>query len=346
MKRVWVALTLGVLMVAYGLGGAVTTAWAQQPKPIRIGVDISHRTNPFWVNLQNAAEQAGRDLGIEVRVMDHERRIDKEIDVVQGFIAAKMDGLVVGPEESAVGPRILKMAQDANIPIAIIDRWPGVPPSGNYITFMSADDVMAGYDIAMSLIRAGCKRMVAVNGPRGASNHEDRAKGRNKALAENPDVKLVAEEWGPSVRAVAADKVESFLTAYPGPGFDCVWNCNDDTAVGSWKILSDRGLLGKVKVAGMDLLPEAIELIKKGTYEFSAGGHYLMGAFSVVVMHDFLHGIKPTEPIIKLKMLGITKENVLKYEEQFVKNPPPINWRERSRVYNPQAKAYFEISLK
>ncbi|MBI4573917.1 MAG: substrate-binding domain-containing protein [candidate division NC10 bacterium] len=346
MKRVWVTLMLGVLMVAYGLGGAVTTAWAQQTKPIKIGVDISHRTNPFWVNLQNAAEQAGRDLGIEVRVMDHERRIDKQVEVVQGFIASKMDGLVVVPEERAVGPRILKMAQDAGIPIAIIDRWPEAAPSGNYISFMAADDVIAGYDIAMALIRAGCKRMVAVNGPRGASNHEDRVKGRNRALAENPDVKLVAEDYGPSVRAVAVERVETFLTAYPGPGFDCVWNANDDTAVGSWKVLSDRGLLGKVKVAGMDLLPEAIELIKKGTFEFSAGGHYLMGAFSVVVMHDFLRGIKPAEPIIKLKMLGVTKANVLKYEEQFIKNAAPINWRERSRLYNPQAKTYFDILLK
>ena len=345
MKRGWVALTLGVLMVAYGLGGAVSAALAQQPKPIKIGVDISHRTNPFWVNLQNAAERAGRDLGIEVRVMDHERRIDRQIDVIQGFIASKVDGLVAVPEERAVGPRILKMAQDANIPIAIIDRWPDAAPSGGYISFMAADDVLAGYDIAMALIRAGCKRMVSVNGPRGASNHEDRVKGRNKALAENPDVKLVAEDYGPSVRSSAADRVETFLTAYPGPGFDCVWNCNDDTAVGSWKILSDRNLLGKVKVAGMDLLPEAIELIKRGTYEFSAGGHYLMGAFSVVLVHDYLRGIKPTDPIIKLKMLGITKANVLKYEEQFVKNPPPINWKERSRVYNPQAKAYYEISL-
>jgi ABC-type sugar transport system substrate-binding protein len=322
------------------------TVWAQQRKPIRIGVDISHRTNPFWVALANAAEQAGRELGIEVRVIDHERRIDKQIDVIQGFIAAKMDGLVVVPEETAVGPRILKMAQDANIPILIFDRWPGVAPGGNHIMFIGPDDVTAGYDIAMSLIRAGCKRMVSVNGLRGASVHEDRVKGRNKALAEHPEVKLIAEEWGGNVRAFAVDKMESFLTAYPGPGFDCSWNVNDDSAMGSWKILSDRGLLGKVKVAGMDLIPEAIERIKQGTYEFSTGGHWLAGAFGVVVVHDYLHGIKPTEPIIKLKLLGITKANVLKFEEQFIKNPPPINWKERSQVYNPQARAYFDISLK
>jgi len=338
-------LTLGVLMVAYGLGGAATTAWAQQPRPIRIGVDISHRTNPFYVALSNAVEKAGRDLGIEVRVIDHERRIDKQIDVVQGFIAAKMDGLVVQPEEIAVGPRILKMVGDANTPVAIIDRWPGTEPSGNYIMFIAADDVQAGYDVAMSLIRAGCKRMVAIDGVRGSSVHEGRAKGRQNALAEHPEVKLVADQWGANVRTAAADIMESFLSAYPGPGFDCAWHSNDDSALGSWKILSDRNLLGKVKVAGIDLLPEAIQHIKEGTYEFSTGGSYLMGAFAVVVMHDFLHGIKPTEPIIKLKLLGVTKENVLKYEEQYIKNPPPINWRERSRVYNPNAKAYFQISL-
>ena len=71
-----------------------------------------------------------------------------------------------------------------------------------------------------------------------------------------------------------------------------------------------------------------------------------MGAFSVVLMHDFLRGIKPAEPIIKLKMLGVTKANVLKYEEQFIKSAAPINWRERSRLYNPQAKTYFDILLK
>ncbi len=108
--------------------------------------------------------------------------------------------------------------------------------------------------------------------------------------------------------------------------------------MGAWKVLSDRGVATKVRIAGLDLIPEVVEKLKQGTFAVSAGGHWYEGALSVVQMYDFLHGIKPAQPVTLVTDIVVTKDNAAKFEEQFIKNPMEIDWKQRSRVYDRQKR--------
>ncbi len=162
-------------------------------KDIRLGMLIPHRTNPFWVAFAKSAEQAAKNLGIELRIVDYENREEKQIDTLQGLISSGINGLIVVPHNTQMGPAILDMAGRNNIPVTVADRWPGVgPESGKYIGFVGSNDEKAGYDIGSELLRQGCTKIVVNNGLRGHSGYQARTRGRTKATSEHPEVKGAA----------------------------------------------------------------------------------------------------------------------------------------------------------
>jgi ABC-type sugar transport system substrate-binding protein len=321
-----------------------------QGKALTVGIQVPDLVNPFWVNYVNFMKQTGKALNITVQVSDTQEKQEKQVADLESLIAAKVDGLVLVPVTAEVGPSLLKRVQEAKIPTVIADRYPGSDPdpakNPYYISFIGPDDEQAGYDIAMALINAGAKKLVAISGLHGSSVAEGRSKGLHKALAEQPDVKLLAEEWGSETRERAQPIMEDFLSRFPGPGFDGAWHLNDDSAMGSMQALKNAGVLGKVKLAGMDLIPDAIQQIKAGNYLFSTGGHWLQGGFGLIMLFDKLNGIDPAERVVRLKLMGVTQQTVDQFLDQFINNPPSLDVKSMSRFYNPSAKSYFEISLK
>ena len=316
-------------------------------KNLKIGMLIPHRSNPFWVAFANSAEQAGRSLGVEMHIVDYQNREEKEVDALQGLISSGVDGLVIVPHNTAMGPALLDLAGRNNLPVVVADRWPGVgPESGKYIAFAGSNDEKAGYDIASALFKSGCTRLVANNGVRGHSGYQSRTRGREKANSEHPEVQVLRAEWADSVRAAGTKTMEAWLTAMPGPEFDCLYGGNDDWSMGAWKAMADRGVDKKVKIAGLDLIPEAIEKIKQGSFTVSAGGHWVEGGLSTTLLFDRLHGISPAVPINLVTDIVVTKDNVARFEDQFYTHPVQIDWKGRSRVFNPNAPVGFVVELK
>src|ERR1700750_783152 len=48
-------------------------------KDLRLGMLIPHRTNPFWVAFARSAEQAAKNLNVDLRIVDYENREEKQI---------------------------------------------------------------------------------------------------------------------------------------------------------------------------------------------------------------------------------------------------------------------------
>ena len=63
-------------------------------------------------------------------------------------------------------------------------------------------------------------------------------------------------------------------------------------------------------------------------------------------MYDFRHGIKPAQPITLVTDIVVTKNNAAKFEDQFIKNPMEIDWKQRSRVFNEEAPSGFVVELR
>ena len=345
-KRVSLMLIVSLLVI---VSLVVPATGAQEAKTgLTVGVEVPTLANPFWVNYIGFMEQVAAELGIELKIVDVQNREDKQISDLESLITSGVDGLVVVPQTAEVGPKLLKMAEDAGIPIVIPDRWPGVEPGDpaytQYVAFIGPNDVKAGYDICSALVDAGADKLVAVSGFHGASVHEGRSEGMRQCVEEK-GIELLAEEWVGETRDKGMAVTENYLSRFPGPGFNGVWHLNDDTAMGTIQALEEEGVLDKVKVGGMDLNPDAVKALKEGKYAYSTGGHWLQGGFGLLMLYDWINGVEPTERVVRLDLMGVTPETVDKFEEMYITNPPQYDIKSMSRFHNPDAKTYFEISL-
>lgn len=324
-------------------------------KKLILGANFEAIDNPFFQSMKGYMEDISKELGFELVTTSADGKADKQITDIENFIASGVDGMIVAPISEANGVKIIELAEEAEIPLVIMCGWPGFGPGERdynyYIAHAMAGDtkpgVSMGYDLAMTLINAGAKKIVAINGPHGHSASEERYEGLIKAISENPDVELVAEEWGSWTREPAMTAMENFLAAYPVGEIDGVFAYNDGAAMGAIQALKNAGRLSEVLVGGMDSTPEAIEAIKNGEMLASVGGHWIVGGFGLIVLYDYLNGY---EPIVKklpvtAATMTVSSDNVKVWEDQFLNQTPPLDIRAMSRTTNPSSTEDFTFKI-
>ncbi|HHY70548.1 MAG TPA: sugar ABC transporter substrate-binding protein [Thermoanaerobacterales bacterium] len=314
---------------------------------IKIGFSFPTKNNEFWKKSLDFVEFAAKELEVEVIAQDCDNKQEKQINDVDNMISAGISGLVLAPQDASVCPGIVNKCKEKGIPVMIADRWPGdeLKAGVDYLGFIGPNDVQAGYDIAMALINGGAKNIVAIGGFAGTSVAEGRKEGLMKAIEENKDkdVKLLQYEAAGENMDQGDKALRNMLQA--NSDIDGVWCYNDSHALASVNILKEKNLLSKVKVGGMDLLNPAIESIEKGELYFSTGGHYMQTGFALIMVYDAVNGKDPTESLVKLNLLNVTKDNIDIFKSKYIESTAPVNIKEMSRVFNPDAKTYFELSL-
>ena len=348
MKRLLTATVALCIMFAMVAGNSAAGEKGRKQSGEKFVIGYSYPTinNEFWAdslrNFQDAAKAVGFDI-LEITCNNDQA---KQINDVESMLATGIDGLVLAPQDASVCPGIVFGCKQRGVPVIIIDRWPGDEPvpGKDYIAFMGPNDTEAGYGIAKSLIDAGCKKLVGIGGFQSTSVGEGRKAGLDKALAEHPEVKLLQYEWAGESWDDGDRVFRSMLSAHRD--MDGVWGYNDSLALSAVNVLKESGMIGKVKVGGMDLLAPAIDSMINGELWFSTGGHYMQTAFGAIVLFDVLNGIKyEGEPVTKLSLMEISQDKVAKFKKDFLDNPTAVDWKSYSRVYNPSGKIEFKVNF-
>ncbi len=328
-------------------GSSESPASSEAPTAeITIGYSYPTKNNEFWGNSLTYVEQAAEAIGFKLTADDCNNDQAEQIQDVDSMISSGINALVLGPQDASVTAGISAACKAADIPLVIIDRWPGddLVAGEDYVAFIGPDDEVAGYNIAMSLIDAGATKIVGIGGFQGTSVAEGRKAGLDKALEENPDVELLqfeyaGENWD--------DGDASFRSLYQShPDLDAVWCYNDSLALATVNVLKEEGKIEDVKVGGMDLLNPAVESMQANELWFSTGGHYLQAAFGAIVAFDSANGVAyDGDTKVQLELLAVSQENLDAFQEKFLSGEAPIDWKNTSKFINPDAEYDFVISL-
>lgn len=331
-----------MLSAAFAVGTVLSVTTFASAQTQMIGVSIPTLDNPFWVNATKFAEHAAEELGIGITVVGAENREEKQLADVQSLIAAGANALVVTPQSTASAPGLIALANRANLPIVIVDRYPGFAadnPDAPYVAFVGPNDVTAGRDVADFLIESGKKKIVGLGGTPGSSVAEGRQKGLNEAIAAADGVELVQYVGAGESEDNGYQAMQSLLAAHAPGTIDSVWCFNDGLCLGAFRAIKQAGREGEITLAGIDLVQQALDLIEQKTnYAFSTGGHWLQVGFGVMIAYDMLNGHKPLATDIRLDMLGVNSENFATFKEQFIDNAPPYAVKDYTLTNNPATK--------
>ena len=186
-------------------------------------------------------------------VADHNQRIETNI-------GKHPDGLVVACLDPATNVQILDEAVKAGVNVLTFnsfcaDRFPFVGQK---------DSTQDGYDLAEYLAKQiGDKGEVGIlSGSLTATDHIHRIQGFKAAMSKHPNIKIVFEQPDNDDLDKAVQLTENALQAHPD--MVGIFGCNASNPIGAARAVQNAGKAGKVKIVGLDDLPETIQFVKDG----------------------------------------------------------------------------------
>lgn len=310
MKKIF-ALILAVAMVACMFAGCSKDNNKTDAKEIL--VIVKNSTAPFWISVMDGAKAAGAELGYTVTCKTPVDTAEgsgneQQSNLCEEAIVSGVSCVVLAPVDSEAIVPATKKINEAGIPIVNLNTK--ISDDTQYKTFCGLENINQGYNTAKAMFELmnGEGKIFIIEGSTGAQTSIDRVKGFEKALAEYPNIEVVAQQSANYSRADALNVVQNLLQAHPD--VNAILCCNDEMALGSAEAIDAANLTGTIMVAGQDANDDAVAALKEGKITVTSYGNpYMQGYTAVKAAVDVLEG-KSVDAFYEVETVVVTKENV------------------------------------
>jgi ribose transport system substrate-binding protein len=282
----------------------------------RIAVIPKGTSSVFWESVRAGAEQAGGELGYEISWNGPELESDRErqIQIVEDFIALKVAGIVLAPNDSsALVPKVEEMFAK-NIPCVIIDSE---IDTDKYVSFAATNNYQGGVIAArrMGQILNGKGKVIVVKFMPGSGSTTNRENGFIETIGkEFGDIEIVDTKYGMATVETALQAAEDLLTKHTE--LDGLYACNAGTSVGSAQALQSQGRAGNIKMVGFDAEETLIDKLKSGIIDsLVVQDPHKMGYIGVKTLVDKING----KEVPKVIDTGVELVTVERLEEPTIK---------------------------
>ena len=152
--------------------------------------------------------------------------------------------------------------KEAGIPIVVVNAL--VDNIDDATGYVGGDTIDSGRIETKYLSEQleGKGKIVVIQGPLTHSAMFDRLQGMEEVLADYPDIEVVEMDTANWSREEALTLMENWLQS--DIEIDAVLAQNDEMAIGALKAIQAAGLDDKIKVVGIDAIPDALALVESG----------------------------------------------------------------------------------
>ncbi|MEU8179093.1 substrate-binding domain-containing protein [Microbispora hainanensis] len=271
---------------------------------------------------KNAADAAAQFSDVEFKAVEPTNDINQQISAVESLIQAKVNALVILPNDGEQLNQVARQAMDAGIPVINLDRV--FPDKLSYRTWLGGDNygmgVAAGHFIGKTLKDKGVSDPVIleIQGIATLPLTQDRSKGFADAL-KTYGFSVTAQQDAKFTVESGTQVASNLLQAHKK--IDAIWNHDDDQGIGVLAAIKEAGRDEFFMVGGAgsanamrDIQADNGVLKATVTYSPTMAGSAIKLARLVAQgkgMGDLLEQEVPQS--ITLASATITKENVQKY---------------------------------
>ena len=298
-------------------------------KKLTIAVIPKGTTHEFWKSIHAGSNKAAAELnaqGTEVEVIWkgplREDDREQQIQVVEGFAAQGVSGIVLAPLDNRALVRPVEDAKRANVPTVIIDS--GLE-SDQFVSFVATDNRKGGTLAAdrMGQLLTGKGKVLVLRYAEGSASTTEREEGFiSEIKAKFPEIELVStNQYAGATRETAKRASENLLQTF-GDVVQGIFTPNESSTAGMQLALEDIGKAGKVFFVGFDTSQRFIDAINANQmHGIVVQNPFNMGYLGVRTMVDSLLG-KPVEKKIDTGVMLVTKENLQSPEVNALLHPP------------------------
>ena len=319
-------ITLALVVLVFGFVTALPQfAFGQEPvyqfdtkvkpaKPYKIAVVVKNFTNPFWLTHQKAAEQAGKDFGLEITVLAPTKpdNVEEQIRILEDLVSKKVDAVVLAPANTQAIAAGVRKLNAAKIPV-VYDNTRG--SGGEFVAYIGADNILVGRTMAEEMVKrmGGKGKLLVLEGFPGQQTADDRLKGVKEVLAKNPGIQVISQT-GKWTLDEGRNVTENTLQRWPD--LNAIVGIGGEMSLGAVEAVKAAGKEGKIIISSMDVYPAQVAAVKAGKVNYTisqAPGD--QAYWSVVAAIRALNGEKVPQEI-RTPVVIVTKENVDKYAEK------------------------------
>lgn len=269
---------------------------------------------PYMAAYANGMFAKAEELGAEVVMMDAEGNSQKAYDLAQSALTQDFDGLMLLSPDTKSSISIVKMVQDADMPLLITNAKADDSVQKD-IPFVGADlelqGEMAG-QMTLDILGDDGGKVCIIEGPGGHDAAISRSAGFKKVVEGKDGVEILGVQQADWDRALAMQKMEDLLTQFPE--IDVVFAHDDNMAVGAVEAIKAANRLDQIKVIGVGAAIDGLDSITNGEmYGTVLQSPVEEGEKSVETMLQIIDG-QEVPLWTKLEVAAITKDNVDQFE--------------------------------
>jgi len=221
---------------------------------------IVFQEDQFFRLIQFGMQDAADKAGVELLLSNSANKPDKEIQLVNTYIARGVDAIVISPLSAKASATALKRARDKGI---VVVTYNSTVEGDIPIAYIESDQIDLGRQTGIVAKRyieqeLGGKAKIATLAFKSqlAEQSDARRNGFVDVVGQLPGVEFVAEQdaWLPEM---AIKKAGDILTA--NPDIDIIWSANEGGTVGSVMAVKNAGKSGEVVVFGTDASEQLVE---------------------------------------------------------------------------------------
>jgi ribose transport system substrate-binding protein len=305
LKRSW----LTVLVVVLLLSTSLVSLGAQK---VKIGLSFYTLTNPFFLEIQNAAKAVIEKAGGQLVVVSSEFDVNKQVSQVEDLIASGVKAIILNPADSKAVTPAVEAANKAHIPVITVDIN---AEGGDVDSFVASDNVMAGRLAGQYAVRRlkGKGNVVILDWPL-VNAVVERVEGFKAAIKPYPGIKVIDIQNAGANRDGGLKVMENMLQAHPD--IDCVFSINDPSGMGGLAAIQAANAQDRMFIVSVDAQRFALEEIKKEggkTFAMTAAQFpSLMGQYAAEMALRRIRGeLVPT--VIKTPTATVSIDNVDEY---------------------------------
>ncbi|MGK5551386.1 ABC transporter substrate-binding protein [Actinomadura kijaniata] len=291
-------------------------------RPVTIGFSAPAADHGWIAAItKNAQAQAKRYSDVTFRAVEPTNDINQQISAVESLISARVNALVILPNDGQQLNQVARKAMDAGIPVVNLDRV--FPDKLSYRTWIGGDNygmgVAAGHHIGRRLKEKGVARpvIVEIQGIATLPLTQERSKGFADALktygfsvTAKQDAKFTVETGN----QVAANLLQAHKK------IDALWNHDDDQGVGVLAAIKQAGRKEFLMVGGAGSANAMREIKGGGLLEATVTYSPSMAASAVKIARLVAQGRGMTDltelqvpQSITLASETVTRQNVDRY---------------------------------
>ena len=274
-KKIVSALLTATMVCGMSVVPAVGVAAADDTITVgfsQVGAESDWRT----ANTESMKSTFSEENGYELIFDDAQQKQENQLTAIRNFIQQEVDYILLAPVTETGWDTVLQEANDADIPVIIVDRMVDVSDDSLYTTWIGTDSLLEGRKAAEWLnayttakgIDAKDVNIVDIQGTIGSTAQIGRSKGLEEGV-DNYGWNLLAQQSGEFTQAKGQEVMESMLKQYDN--INVVYCENDNEAFGAIDAIEAAGKTVGSDIANGEIMVMSFDTTNAGLTDTLAG---------------------------------------------------------------------------